>query len=231
MCVWTIHLSAVMTLRTSRYEYSWGWVWSVCRDNTLLSGDDTENVMADPAADSTSSWLRELGIDQTRYKSLLNNRLRPSSEYLLIAQASTSAGSFLLQPRPVESSIGQATEQAVGSRMANCLQYDTIWYAMLMCSQKLTWVSLIYCTAPTTKKWKNRKSKKWTCSEVSLNSVGNPWSPSWRRKGRLRWEGFTEKGVFVTCDVWNMKVLVFFDFVMDSQYSSLRVNLLSKPLL
>ena len=98
----------------------------MCRDNTLLSSDDTENVMADPAADSTSSWLRELGIDQTRYKSLLNNRLRPSSEYLLIAQASTSASSFLLQPRPVESSIGQATEQAVGSRMANCLQYDTI---------------------------------------------------------------------------------------------------------
>jgi len=32
--------------------------------------------------------------------------------------------------------------------------------AILTCNQKLTWVSLIYCTEPTSKKWKNRKTKK-----------------------------------------------------------------------
>jgi len=38
---------------------------------------------------------------------------------------------------------------------------------------------------PTTKKWENRK-----------NSLGNPWSQSWRRKGKLQWEGFAEKESF-----------------------------------
>jgi len=33
-------------------------------------------------------------------------------------------------------------------------------------------------------------------SEVSVNSPGNPWSQSWSRKGRLRWEGFAEKRGF-----------------------------------
>ena len=40
------------------------------------------------------------------------------------------------------------------------------------------------------------KTKKRICSEVSANSLGNPWSQSGRRKGRLRWEGllwFAEK--------------------------------------
>jgi len=61
--------------------------------------------------------------------------------------------------------------------------YDTIWDAMLTCNQKLTWVSLIYCTEPTTKKWKNRKREKWICSEVSVNSVGNPrWVSSEEEK-------------------------------------------------
>jgi len=31
---------------------------------------------------------------------------------------------------------------------------------------------------------------------VSVNSPGNPCSQSGRRKGRLRWEGFAEKGDF-----------------------------------
>ena len=46
-------------------------------------------------------------------------------------------------------------------------------------------------------KWKKEKlkSKNWICSEVLVNSPGNLWSQSWRRKGRLRWEGFAEKGV------------------------------------
>ena len=31
------------------------------------------------------------------------------------------------------------------------------------------------------------------CSEVSVNSPGNPGSQSGRKKGRLWWEGFAEK--------------------------------------
>jgi len=48
---------------------------------------------------------------------------------------------------------------------------------------------------PTTKKWKTEqlKGKIQICSEVSVNSPGNPWSQSGRRKGRLRREGFAEK--------------------------------------
>ena len=44
----------------------------------------------------------------------------------------------------------------------------------------------------------NRKSreKKRICSEVSVNSPGNPWSQSRRGKGRLWWEGFVEKESF-----------------------------------
>ena len=48
-------------------------------------------------------------------------------------------------------------------------------------------------------KWKRDKlesQEKRICSEVSINSPGNPWSQSWRRKGRLRWEGFAEKEGF-----------------------------------
>jgi len=49
---------------------------------------------------------------------------------------------------------------------------------------------------PTTKKWKAeklKKQKKQIFSEVSVNSMGNLWSQSGRRKGRLRWEVFAEK--------------------------------------
>jgi len=68
---------------------------------------------------------------------------------------------------------------------------------MLTCAQKPTWVSLIYGTEPTTKKWKTEKlrSKKRICLEVSVNGPGNPWSQSWR----LRWEGFAGK------KVWNLE--------------------------
>ena len=37
---------------------------------------------------------------------------------------------------------------------------ETIQGGVLACNQKLTWVSLIYRTEPTTKKWKNQKVKK-----------------------------------------------------------------------
>jgi len=43
-------------------------------------------------------------------------------------------------------------------------------------------------------------SKKTTVKTDMLRSIckqsGNPWSQSGRRKGRLRWEGFTEKETF-----------------------------------
>ena len=52
-----------------------------------------------------------------------------------------------------------------------CLSY-TIRDAIFTFAQKLTQVSLIYHTEPTTKKWKTEKlkSKKRVCSEVSVNS-------------------------------------------------------------
>jgi len=37
--------------------------------------------------------------------------------------------------------------------------YDTIWHAILTCARKLTSVSLIYRTQPTTEKWKKDKVK------------------------------------------------------------------------
>jgi len=40
------------------------------------------------------------------------------------------------------------------------------------------------------------KNQERIGSEVSVSSPGNPWSQSCRRKGRLRWEGYTEKEGF-----------------------------------
>ena len=73
----------------------------------------------------------------------------------------------------------------------SCATRDDIF----TCAQKLTYVILIHRTEPTTKTWekKKKKTKKRICSEVSANSPWNPWSQSWRRKGRLRWEGFAEQ--------------------------------------
>ena len=73
--------------------------------------------------------------------------------------------------------------------------HDTIRDAILTCARKPTWVSLIYRTEPTTKKCKNRKktkSRKQICSEITVNSPGNPRSKYLsRRKEGLQWEGFT----------------------------------------
>jgi len=46
------------------------------------------------------------------------------------------------------------------------------------------------------KKQKKLKSTKQICAELSVNSLGNTWSQSRRRKGRLQWEGFAEKEGF-----------------------------------
>ena len=47
----------------------------------------------------------------------------------------------------------------------------------------------------TVEKRKSREKKR-ICSEVSVNSPGNPWSQSRRRKSRLWWERFAEKESF-----------------------------------
>jgi len=47
----------------------------------------------------------------------------------------------------------------------------------------------------TVEKRKSREKKR-ICSEVSVNSAGNPWSQSRRINGRLWWEGFAEKEKF-----------------------------------
>ena len=64
------------------------------------------------------------------------------------------------------------------------LRYDTRYDT---CARKPTWVSLIYRTKPTTKKCKNRKTKssKQICSEITVNSLGNPCSESWRRNAAV----------------------------------------------
>ena len=79
------------------------------------------------------------------------------------------------------------------------IRYDTIRDAILTCARKPTWVSLIYRTQPTTKKCKNRKTKsrKQICSEITVNSPGNPCSEYLRRRNEgLQWEGFAEKEGF-----------------------------------
>ena len=79
------------------------------------------------------------------------------------------------------------------------LRYDTIRDAILTCARKPTWVSLIYRTEPTTEKCNNRKktkSRKQICSEITVNSPGNPRSKYLsRRQEGLQWEGFAEKKV------------------------------------
>jgi len=74
--------------------------------------------------------------------------------------------------------------------------YDTIRDAILTCARKPT----IYHTELTTKKCKNRKktkSRKQICSEITVNSPGNPRSKYLsKRKEGLQWEGLAEKEDF-----------------------------------
>jgi len=48
---------------------------------------------------------------------------------------------------------------------------DTIREATLTCAQKLTYVSLLYCTEPKTKKWKTEKIKSKKTD--MFRSIGN----------------------------------------------------------
>ena len=80
----------------------------------------------------------------------------------------------------------------------------TEWYDMRcyfnVRAQKLT---SVYRTEPTTKKWRKEelKSKDRICSEVSVNSPENPWSQSWRKKGRLRWQKNCRKRLYMRMGV------------------------------
>ena len=72
--------------------------------------------------------------------------------------------------------------------------------AILLCAQKLcksAWITR------HTQQLKVEKEKQIS-SEVSVNSPGSSWSLSWRRKGRLRWEGLAEKEGFWA---WNERVM------------------------
>ena len=93
-------------------------------------------------------------------------------------------------------------------RQRYAIRYDTIRDVILTCAWKPTWVSLIYCMETTAKKCKNRKTKNSTvkdgmCSEVTVNSLGNPCSESWRRKGKAAVGRICRKGRFW---VWNERV-------------------------
>jgi len=84
-------------------------------------------------------------------------------------------------------------------KLATKQHNDTIRDAILTCARKPTWVSLIYRTETTTKKCKKKeklKSKKWICSEVTVNNLGTPCSQSWRRKGKAAVGRICRKGRF-----------------------------------
>ena len=72
---------------------------------------------------------------------------------------------------------------------------------ILTSDQKPYMSRLIYSTEQTTtdrgeqEEWKTKEEKR-ICSEVSVNSPGNPRSQPRRRKGRLWWERFVEKESF-----------------------------------
>ena len=60
----------------------------------------------------------------------------------------------------VASSLNQQNTRLL--QVSGLERYDTIRGAILTCAQTLTWVSLVYRTEPTTKKWKKWKTKKTT---------------------------------------------------------------------
>jgi len=60
--------------------------------------------------------------------------------------------------------------------------YDTIRDAVLTTAQKLTWVSLIYRTEPTSNKWKTEKKYKGLCSELCIGKQAVQWVESVPKK-------------------------------------------------
>ena len=108
----------------------------------------------------------------------------------------TKQGRSLFVRNPLQVHSTQYTPENKQYTKYDTIRYDTIRDAILTCARKPTWVSLIYRTQPTTKTCKNRKTKsrKHICSEITVNSPGNPCSEYLsRRKEGLQWEGFAEK--------------------------------------
>jgi len=64
-------------------------------------------------------------------------------------------------------------------------KFDTMPDATLTCGQKLTRVSLICRTEPTTEKWKTEKLKTDVLRSIGKQSAGNPWrvSPEEEKEG------------------------------------------------
>ena len=174
----TVTVTAVLTYRGRITKQ-----WSVCFPVVLLRQTGTKNVV---------SWRRKVVVDRSSFScvgSLFH--ARGAAHYGFLS-------STIMRYTNLTHSLTHSRSYPTRWRVK---RYDTIRDATLTCDQKPTRVSLIYHTEPTTKKWtteKKLKSKKngYARSEVSVNSPGNPCSQSWRRKRRLRWEGFAEKGKF-----------------------------------
>jgi len=75
---------------------------------------------------------------------------------------------------------GNFTQVVINIRIANGIRFNTICLFPFVVEQKLISINTmpLYIV---------------TITEVSVNSLGNPCSQSWRRKWMPRWEGFAEK--------------------------------------
>jgi len=94
---------------------------------------------------------------------------------------------FIVQAAASEAPTTATADQSVDlvcdfyTLLGDTIRYDTTRDAILTCARKLTRVSLVYRTEPTTKSGKQKKTKKQKnriCSEVSVNSPRNSWSQS-----------------------------------------------------
>ena len=135
------------------------------------------------------------------YSCILNDRVYvfaavPSNPELVTANGSSDN---LLAPKTSSNYRRHSSFQGLGKVSATMCQfhwsllqqirYDTICYFNVRCEAYMSRLNLPHGT--NNEKWKTEKldSKKRICSEVSVNSPGNPCSQSWRIKDRLRWEG------------------------------------------
>ena len=144
-----------------------GYLWSCYDDQSTSSA-----VLFASPADTEAGGCCDRPVAFCPGKTRTHSRLIPT----IIHSTASAAGANW------PSYVGVSSrERNVGRR------YDTIRDAIWTCARKLTWVSLIYRTEPTTKKCKNRKTKsrKQICPEITVNSPGNPCSKYLsRKKGR-----------------------------------------------
>ena len=126
---------------------------------------------------------------------------RPETEQTLTLTTPGLTTSTIFQEKPLRARRNKLklfmTIRADGWSAYDTIRYDTRCYFNVRSKAGMSQLNLgPTARKPTTKKWKTEKlkSKKRICSQVSVNSQGNPWSQSGRRKGRLRWERFAEKG-------------------------------------